>query len=431
MRTRRFDWAGPDETTAEIRNWFEVSAPVVDLGPIEKLMAEEGDDALLRLTNQFDATESPRTELTVSLEEARAALEGMDPVVREALEVAADNIRQVAEAQLDTRETEVELPQGQKVTVGEIPVGSAAIYAPGGRASYPSTVLMGCVTARVAGVERLVLVSPAGPDGLVNRTTLAAAALCGADEIYAIGGAQAIFALARGTETIRPVDVIAGPGNSWVNEAKRRVFGEVGIDSLAGPSDLMVVLDGTTDLKLAALDLCAQAEHGSESPLVAVVPGEAVAVELEAAAGDLAESKPTVKDSPLAVVVVPDTPAAIELANAFAPEHLELMDPGSASLAGEITTAGCVFVGESSATAFGDYAAGSNHVLPTGGTGRFFGPLSPGTFRRRTSKVSLDAAAADALAGHVDALARAEGLPVHGLSALARQTSGRDDEQNG
>ena len=423
MRTRRFDWAGPDETTAEIRNWFEVSAPVVDLAEIERAMAEEGDDALLRLTNQFDATDVPRTELAVGLDEAKEALEGLDPVVREALEVAAANIRQVAEAQLDERETEVDLPQGQTVTVGEIPVASAAIYAPGGRASYPSTVLMGCVTARVAGIERLVLVSPAGPDGNVNRTTLAAAALCGADEIFATGGAQAIFALARGTGSIRPVDVIAGPGNSWVNEAKRRVFGEVGIDSLAGPSDLMVVLDGTTDLELAALDLCAQAEHGSESPLVAVVPSEAVAVELEAQVGDLAEAQATVKDSPLAVVVVHDTAAAIALANSFAPEHLELMDHGSASLAGEITTAGCVFVGEGSATAFGDYAAGSNHVLPTGGTGRFFGPLSPGTFRRRTSKVSLDAAAADALAGHVDALARAEGLPVHGLSALARQTS--------
>ena len=421
MRLRRFDWADPSELTAEIRGWFDNSAPVVDLAPIEAAMSEEGDVALLRLTNEFDATEAPRTELAVDIAVARAALETLEPEVREALELAAANIRLVAEAQIDERETEVDLPQGQKVTVGEIPVGAAAIYAPGGRASYPSTVLMGCVTARVAGVKRLVLVSPSGPDGLVNQTTLAAAALCEVDEIYAIGGAQAIFALARGTETIQPVDVIAGPGNSWVNAAKRQVFGEVGIDSLAGPSDLMVVLDGTTNLKWAALDLCAQAEHGSESPLVAVVRSDAVAVELEAEVGNLVEGQPSVQDSPLAVIVAPDVEASIDFANTFAPEHLELMDSESASRVNGITTAGCVFLGESSATAFGDYAAGSNHVLPTDGTGRFFGPLSPGTFRRRTSKVSLDAAAADGLAGAVDVLARAEGLPVHGLSALARQ----------
>ena len=427
MRARRFDWASPDELAAEIRAWFDVSAPEVDLGEIERVMAEEGDNGLLRLTNEFDATETPRTELAVNPMAARSALGALEPEVREALEVAAANIRTVAEAQLNEGETEVDLPQGQRVTVGEIPMGSAAIYAPGGRASYPSTVLMGCITARVAGVERLVLVSPPGPDGLVNQTTLAAAELCDVDEIYGIGGAQAIFALARGTETIKPVDLIAGPGNSWVTAAKKQVFGEVGIDSLAGPSDLLIVADGETNLEWAALDLCAQAEHGAESPLVAVVLEESVAGRLEEAVAEVVKNQPSVQDSPLAIIVAPDATSAIDFANAFAPEHLQLMDSESAARASDIRTAGCVFIGPGSATAFGDYAAGSNHVLPTGGTGRFFGPLSPGTFRRRTSKVSLDAASADALAGHVNALAKAEGLPVHGLSAMARKNASTEE----
>jgi histidinol dehydrogenase len=285
---------------------------------------------------------------------------------------------------------------------------------------------MGCVPARVAGVDRLVLVSPPGPDGRIDPTTLAAAALCDVDEIYAVGGAQAIFALARGTESIRAVNVIAGPGNAWVQAAKRAVFGEVAIDSLAGPSDLTVVFDGDTDLRLVALDLCAQAEHGAESPLVAIsVNGgdlDALAAEVDA----VAATQPSVEDCRLALVEVPSTAEAIDLVNQTAPEHLQLMDTASAGMVSQIATAGCVFVGSASATAFGDYIAGSNHILPTNGTGKSFGPVSPDTFRRSTARVSLTTASASALADPLDALARAEGLPVHGLSAMARGK----DEQN-
>jgi histidinol dehydrogenase len=315
----------------------------------------------------------------------------------------------------------VRLPQGQTVTLRKVPVRAAGIYAPGGRASYPSSVLMGAVPARAAGVERLVLATPPGPDGTVAPLVLATAALCGVDEVYAIGGAQAIFALAYGSETIAPVDVVAGPGNAWVREAKRAVSGTVGIDSLAGPSELMLIAGHDVDPEWAALDLCAQAEHGAEGPLLAAAVEGAVLEALEAATERAAAERPGVGEAPLALVRVPDLSDAIDLANSFAPEHLELLEEDAALLAGRVTTAGCVFAGRHSATAFGDYVAGSNHVLPTGGAGRFSGPLGPGVFRRTIATVEVPAGAAAKLAPHVDALARAEGFPVHGESAMIRR----------
>jgi histidinol dehydrogenase len=279
---------------------------------------------------------------------------------------------------------------------------------------------MCAIPAQVAGVGRIALASPPGPDGRPHQLVLAAAALCGVDEVYAMGGAQAIFALAHGTETIDPVDVIVGPGNVWVREAKRAVYGTVGIDSLAGPSELMLIAGHDTDPEWAALDLCAQAEHGPESPLVAVAVEERVLEAIAEASEAAAASRPSVSEAPLALVQAPDAEAAIALANAYAPEHLELLETDAALLADRVTTAGCVFVGRHGATAFGDYLAGSNHVLPTGGAGRYAGPLGPGAFRRRISNVEIDGAAAE-LAPHVDALARAEGFPVHGESAMIRR----------
>ena len=215
--------------------------------------------------------------------------------------------------------------------------------------------------------------------------------------------------------------MIAGPGNAWVREAKRAVYGRVGIDSLAGPSELMLVAGHDTDPEWAALDLCAQAEHGADSPLVAVAVEEAVLDAVAETTERAAAERESVADAPLALVQVPDLSDAIDLANAFAPEHLELLEEDAALLADRVTTAGCVFVGRYGATAFGDYAAGSNHVLPTGGAGRFSGPLGPGAFRRKISTVEIPAEAAAKLAPHVDALARAEGFPVHGESAMIRR----------
>lgn len=275
MKSRRLEWAAPDQLVGEIRDYLGHESRTVDVSSIADAVAERGDAALLELTAKFDAPEAETLGLRVGQDDALAALGELDPAVRQALEISIANVRTVAEAQLSANEKAVSLPQGHTVTVGEVPVGAAGIYAPGGRASYPSTVVMGCVTARVAGVDRVVLVAPPGPDGLIDPTTLAAAALCEVDEIYAVGGAQAVFALARGTETIRPVDVIAGPGNAWVQAAKREVFGEVAIDSLAGPSDLTVVIDSRTNLGWAALDLCAQPSTAKRAPWLRSRPNPA------------------------------------------------------------------------------------------------------------------------------------------------------------
>jgi histidinol dehydrogenase len=420
MRTRRFEWEGAAKTALSIRELFEEFAEAVDVLPIEREVKAEGNAAVLRLTAEYDATERPPETLRVEPSEAETALAALEPVLREAMEVAAANIRTVAEAQL-SGPTRVELPEGQVVTVREVAVAAAGIYAPGGRAAYPSSVLMCAIAAQVAGVERISLASPPGRDGRLHPLALAAAALCGIEEIYAMGGAQAIFALAHGTETIAAVDVVAGPGNAWVREAKRTVAGRVGIDSLAGPSELMLVAGHDTDPEWAALDLCAQAEHGPDSPLVAVAVEEAVLEAINTASEAAAAARPSVANAPLALVQVPDLSDAIDFANAFAPEHLELLEEDAALLADRVTTAGCVFAGRRAATAFGDYVAGSNHVLPTGGAGRFSGPLGPGTFMRKIAEVEVGAEAATALAPHVDALAGAEGFPVHGESAMIRR----------
>jgi histidinol dehydrogenase len=392
----------------------------VDVDAIEAEVREGGDAALLRLTARFDATERAPEALRVDAGAIAPALTALDPGLRESLELAIDNVRTVAVAQVDSEPQRVSLPQGHSVTLRDVPVGRAGIYAPGGRAAYPSSVLMGAIPARVAGVGRVVLATPPGPDGAVPPLLLATAALCEVDEVYAVGGAQAIFALAYGSETIAPVDVVAGPGNAWVRAAKQAVSGTVGIDSLAGPSELMLVAGHDADAEWAALDLCAQAEHGADGPLLVAAVEEAV-LEGVAAATEAAAERRGVAEAPLALVQVADVETAIDLANAFAPEHLELLEEDAALLADRVTTAGCVFAGRHAATAFGDYVAGSNHVLPTGGAGRFSGPLGPGVFRRRISTVEVPPAAAAALAPHVDALARAEGFPVHAESAMIRR----------
>jgi histidinol dehydrogenase len=422
MRARRFEWEGAAATATALRRWAAESAPEVDVAPIEREVRGDGDSALLRLTAELDATATAPERLRVQVEPALAvaALAALAADLRAAMELTIANVRSVAEAQLGG-ESSVELPQGQQVTIRGVAVASAGIYAPGGRAAYPSSVLMCAIPAQVAGVGRVALASPPGPDGQLHPLVLAAAALCEIEEIYAVGGAQAIFALAHGTETIDPVDVIVGPGNAWVREAKRAVAGVVGIDSLAGPSELMLVAGHDTDPEWAALDLCAQAEHGAESPLVAVAVEEHVLDAIAAASEKIAASRPSVADASLALVQVPELEAAIGLANAYAPEHLELLEQDAALQADRVLTAGCVFAGRYGATAFGDYAAGSNHVLPTGGAGRFSGPLGPGAFRRRISTVDVSGDAAAALAPHVDALARAEGFPVHGESAMIRR----------
>jgi histidinol dehydrogenase len=295
------------------------------------------------------------------------------------------------------------------------------VYVPGGRAAYPSSVVMCCEPARVAGVGQIAVATPPGSDGQPSGAVLAACRLCGVDEVHLMGGAQAVAALAYGTDSVAPVDVIVGPGNSYVQEAKRQVVGMVGIDSIAGPTELLVVADATADPELVALDLAAQAEHGPDSIVAVASPDDALLAAVAAAATRLAAERPTVQDAPLALIRTPSIEAAIDFANAFAPEHLELAVEDAARLAESVLASGCIFIG--GGAAFGDYAAGSNHVLPTGGAARFSGPLGASTFRRRQALVSLPESAARALAPHVSSVARAEGFPVHAESAEARAGS--------
>lgn len=420
MRVEPLEWVDPAATAMAIRETVARTTGPIDVEPIRKRVLAEGDAAVLELTNHFDATERALESLRVEPGEISAALDSLDRDLRGSLELAIENVRAVAAAQVDDSARTVDLPQGQTVSIRSVVVSSVGIYAPGGHAAYPSSVLMCAIPAQVAGVERIALASPPGPDGHVAASVLAVAALCGVEEVYAMGGSQAVFALAYGTATVLPVDAVVGPGNTWVQEAKRTVYGAVGIDSYAGPSELMVVVGSGDDTRAAALDLCAQAEHGDGGVLVLVSTEEPVIDAIAAAATELGERPGIDPGALLTSILVPTIEDAIGLANALAPEHLELLDNEAAALVPEVTTAGCVFVGPYSATAFGDYVAGSNHVLPTGGAGRFSGPLGPGVFRRLLASVHVPPEAAAKLAPHVDTIARAEGFPVHGESAMIR-----------
>ena len=423
MRVERFDWDGRD--AAGMATSLRSLAPPLrevtgDVQRILERVRQGGDVAIHELAEGLG--EPVEGGLRVDPEAVAAAPGLLEPAVREALRVAAANIEAVASAELEalTRPAVVDLPQGQRIEVRGEPVAAAGVYAPGGGGAYPSSVLMCCVPARVAGVQRLAVCSPPGAGARPSAVVLAACAMAGVDEVFAIGGAQAIAALALGTESVAPVDVIAGPGNRYVTEAKRLVSGLVGIDGIAGPTELLVIADGTADPEWMALDLCAQAEHGEDSPLVLASPDGALLDRVDELVAELVLTRPSVSEASLALVSAPGLETALALADAFAPEHLQLCFEGADETAARARVAGCVFVGAGGATAFGDYAAGSNHVLPTAGAVRFGGPLGPGTFRRRMSVTTMPAAAAAALATTVDVLAQAEGFPVHGESARSR-----------
>jgi len=396
---------------AQIRASVPTGASVAaDVAEIVAAVRARGDDALHEYEAKFAGSETHGRTLGPPLKLPDAALEialdGLDAAVREGLEVAIANVRAVAEAGVGSDEL-IELPQGHSVLLRELPVRRAAIYVPGGRAPYPSTVVMGVITAQAAGVEEVVVCAPR-----VHPVILAACALCGVEEVYAMGGAHAVAALAYGTESIERVDVIAGPGNLWVQEAKRQCSADVGIDGFAGPSDVLVLATGGTDPTVASLDLAAQAEHGPGTIVVAASEDPAL---LDAIDFDPGEAV-------CALVDLPDTEAGLELANSFAPEHLELVGAAAEALAPRVRSAGCVFVGASGATAFGDYVAGSNHCLPTGGAARFASGLGARHFRRRMSEVRIgDAAGALAKAGVP--IAEAEGFAVHARSMRERENA--------
>ena len=421
MNASRFKWDGGDPAAmaGELRSLQPPPSAVADeVAAIIAEVAEHGDAAVLEMDQRFSGVsrESP----AVSAEMVAASLEAVPDEV-EALRFAAGEIRRVAEAEAEAETaSRAEGRAGQTIETRSVPVGAAGAYAPGGTASYPSSVLMCCIPARVAGVGRVAVATPPGAEGDPDRIVLAACAIAGADEVYAIGGVQAIAALALGTESVDPVDVVVGPGNHYVQEAKRQLFGRVGVDGIAGPSELMVIVGPGANPVWAAADLAAQGEHGPEGLLVAAGSGELLD-EIETGLGVLTGRTGQEVPAPLALVEIERTGDAIELANALAPEHLQLAVDGAAEAAEQVRTAGCVFVGAAGGTAYGDYAAGSNHVLPTGGAGRFMGPLGPRAFRRRLATVTISEDAASELATPVATLADAEGFPQHADSARARR----------
>ncbi len=414
-----FDAHGAAGVAARLRGLVPDGASVAPLvAEIVERVRAVGDQALIEYARRFDTDGADPLPLRVAPEALDAAIQTLPLDVIAGLQVAIANVAEVA--QLGVGEDRlVMLPQSQRIIVRELPVGSAAVYVPGGRAPYPSTVVMGVVTARAAGVIDVAVCAPAGSGGDIDPAILGACRLCGVETVYRMGGAQAVAALAHGTGTVDRVDVIVGPGNLYVQEAKRQVSHLVGIDGYAGPSDLLIVLGPEADVRLAALDLLAQAEHGQDSLVGALSPSLDQLEDLEAAVRSIAQRHPSLPAAPCALVPVPDAREAIAVANAFAPEHLQLMGTEAEALAPLVTTAGCVFVGPASATAFGDYVAGSNHVLPTAGAARFASSLSPRHFRRRMAEVHIGTAAAK-LAAAGAPVARAEGFLLHAESMEAR-----------
>lgn len=386
--------------------------PQQSVAEIISAVRDGGDAAVLELERRFGAELTQLAPVPES--DFEAAIKGIEADLVGALKLAIANVRSVAEAQLQGS-TSVELPQGQSVEYQQIPVRRAGVYVPGGRGSYPSTAIMAVTTAVVAGVDEVVVVSPGREGGTVDPAVLTVCRLLGVSEAYPIGGAQAVAALALGTETIDPVEVIVGPGNSYVQEAKRQLYGTVGIDSVAGPSELVVIADGSADAAAVAADLMAQGEHGPDSLVALISTDEALLDDVSARCAEITAE--------MALVQVPELYAAVSLADSIAPEHLQIIASRDIEneLASQVRNAGCLFVGANAATAFGDYVAGSNHVLPTGGSARFASALSVHTFRRRTATVRVPDSAVDELADAGARIARAEGFEWHANSMEVRK----------
>ncbi len=407
--------------------WEGVSddAVLTTVQQILRRVRAEGDAAVVDYTNRFDRMNvAAMAELEIPRSRLQAALQALEPALRENLEFSAERIRAYHRHQLaeSWRYTEPDgTVLGQKVT----PLQRVGLYVPGGKAAYPSSVLMNAIPAKVAGVEELIMVVPT-PDGEANELVLAAAAIAGVDRVFAIGGAQAVAALAYGTETVPAVDKIVGPGNIYVATAKKLVFGVVGIDMIAGPSEILVVCDGDTDPHWVAMDLFSQAEHDEDAQSILVSPDGAFLDRVERAIDTLLpqmERAEIIRRSLTArgaMIQVADLDQAAEVVNHIAPEHLELSVADPEALLGKIRNAGAVFMGRYTAEAVGDYCAGPNHVLPTSRTARFSSPLGVYDFQKRSSLIHCSPAGAARLGRYAAALARGEGLTAHARSAEYR-----------
>ena len=398
-----------------------------EVATIIDAVRRRGDRALIELTRKFDGVSLTPARLRVTSAELAAARDALPRADRRALELAA---RRIAAFHRHTLEQSFSYRDGSGMRLGQMvrPLERVGIYVPGGMGAYPSSVLMNAIPARVAGVREIVMVSPAAKDG-DRSAALAAAAIAGVDEVYRIGGAQAIAALAYGTATIRPVDKIVGPGNAWVQAAKRLVYGIVDLDKMAGPSEVLVIADARAHPDWVAADLIAQAEHGSgDESAVLLTPSRPLALKviaaIERALADLprAEAVASVLARRGAAVVVKNLAEAFALANRIAPEHLELDLANPARWLKQVTAAGAVFVGAQSSAPLGDYLAGPNHVLPTGGSARFASPLGAYDFLKRTSIIEASAGALKILGPEVARLARMEGFEGHARAIELRLT---------
>lgn len=422
MRQERIDGAlsaqlGPAGVAEHVRGLVPgVAAVREQVSAIVTDVRERGDSALLELTSRYDLGGGEPKPLRVSQAELDAAITQMPHDVIAGLQVAIANVSEVASAGIGGDRV-ISLRQGHTIAVRELPVDSAAVYVPGGRAPYPSTAVMGVVTARAAGVLDVCVVSPPGPDGEISRGVLGACRLLGVQCVYRVGGAQAIAAVAYGTESVARVDVVVGPGNLYVQEAKRELSDVIGIDAIAGPSDLALVAGADADPRVAALDLLAQAEHGDASLVVLI------ACEQDTIDAIMDEVDAHGLDAPgavLATVHAQSPVQAVEIADRIAPEHLQLVGAEMEALSQRIRHAGCLFVGAGAGTAFGDYVAGSNHILPTGGSARFASGLNARVFTRRMAEVRIPPEAAEMLAAAGAPIARIEGFEFHAASMEAR-----------
>lgn len=412
---------------AELLAFETVSDPEL-LKTVEQIIADVrqyGDAHVLKLTQQFDQHPAHQfSELELTQQQLKIAFDGLDHHVREALELAANRIREFHQAQKQEGWTYIDdlgNTLGQKITA----LDRVGIYVPGGLASYPSSVLMNAIPAHVAGVPEIIMVVPA-PKGELNPLVLAAAYLAGVSRVFTIGGAQAVAALAYGTETIPSVDKITGPGNRFVAAAKRAVFGQVGIDMIAGPSEILVYAEGQNNAQWLAMDLLSQAEHDTVAQAIFITPDEQLLNEVEQAIEEHLANLPKAEIARTsiknrgALILVKDRQEAIDLINQVAPEHLELCLDEAEQMAEQIRHAGAIFMGRYTPEAIGDYCAGPNHVLPTSGTARFSSPLGVYDFQKRSSLIMCSQQGVKTLAKTADILAQEENLDAHARSARYR-----------
>ncbi len=429
MKLRHLDAGAPDFDAALAELTAVDGAPdrAIDAQVADILEAVRcrGDAALLEYTHRFDRSSAATVAgLEIGAARMQAALEALPAADRSALQEAAGRIRRFHEQQRADDWSMVE-PDGTTLGVRITPLDRVGIYVPGGKASYPSSVLMNAIPARVAGVAQIIMVAPA-PDGLLNPLVLAAAALAGVTRAFSIGGAQAVAALAYGTATVPAVDKIVGPGNAYVAAAKRRVFGTVGIDMIAGPSEILIIGDGRTDPEWLAMDLFAQAEHDEMAQSILLTPDPAYRDAVQQAITRLLPTMPrrAILETSLgnrgALILVRDLEQACEIANRIAPEHLEISTADPRRWLAHIRHAGSIFLGSYTSEALGDYCAGPNHVLPTSRTARFSSPLGVADFQKRSSVLEVTAAGARRLGPVAVRLAQGEGLDAHARSAALR-----------